>query len=81
MKSLLRSPGYSLLTSPKRVPFLGSYFINEIPPEDNVSGPKLWHKKLLHQSLTADSPSKLKSRGTVGDVRGAVIENGLAGLV
>jgi ubiquinol-cytochrome c reductase subunit 10 len=37
-KVFLTSPQVSPLTGSKRVPFIGSYFINEIPPEDNVSG-------------------------------------------
>lgn len=31
--------GLPPLTTPQKIPFIGSYFVNEIPPEDNVSNP------------------------------------------
>lgn len=70
-----------VLTSLQRVPFIGGYFVNEIPPEDNVSDLKNQHGMCLYWLLTAYSPSNSETREAVGKVGGAVIESGHAGLV
>lgn len=63
------------------MPFIGGYFVNEIPPEDNVSDLKRQHGMCLYWLLTAYSPSNWETREVVGKVGGAVIEDGLAGQV